>query len=101
MVTQRTQEIGVRMALGAMPATILRSVLGHAAVCVLLGLGLGLAGAWIFSTLIASFLFEVGPHNAGVYTAVAVLLVGTGLLAAAVPARRASRVDPLTALRLE
>ena len=101
MVTQRTQEIGIRMALGAMPSMILRSVLGHAATYVLLGLGIGMMGAWLFSTLIASFLFEIGPHNAGVYTAVAVLFVGTGLIAAAVPARRASRVDPLTALRLE
>jgi predicted permease len=101
MVTQRTQEIGVRMALGARPSTILRSVLGHAATYVLLGLGVGLMGAWLFSTLLASFLFEIGPHNLVVYSAVAALLVGTGLIAAAVPARRASRVDPLTALRLE
>ena len=100
-VTQRTQEIGVRIALGAMPAVILRSVLGHAAISLLLGLGIGLVGAWLLSTLIASFLFEIGPHTPTVYAAVAVLLVGTGLLAAAVPARRAASVDPLTALRLE
>jgi predicted permease len=99
LVEQRTAEIGVRLALGAVPGGILRMVLGRAAL--LLGVGLigGLATAFAVSRWIQQFLFEVKPHDPIVYISVGALLVAIGLLAAFVPARRASRVDPLVALR--
>ena len=99
LVEQRRAEIGVRLALGAMPGGILRMVLARAAL--LLGIGLvgGLAAAFAVSRWIQQFLFEVKPHDPIVYFSVGALLVAIGLLAALVPARRASRVDPLAALR--
>lgn len=99
LVEQRKAEIGVRLALGAMPGGILRMVLARAAL--LLGIGLvgGLAAAFAVSRWIQQFLFEVKPHDPVVYISVGTLLVAIGLLAALVPARRASRVDPLAALR--
>ena len=101
VVALRTQEIGIRMALGAVPGAILRSVLGRALLYVAGGLGIGLATAWMLSTLVSSFLFEVQPHDVRIYAGVGALLVVTGLAAAFFPARRAARVDPLVALRLE
>lgn len=101
VVVLRTQEIGIRMALGAMPGAILRSVLGRAAVYLAGGLTIGLTAAWILSTLVSGFLFQIQPHDPWVYVGVAASLVATGVIAAFIPARRASRVDPLVALRLE
>jgi putative ABC transport system permease protein len=100
-VTQRTQEIGIRMALGALPGRMLRSVLGRATVYLTCGLALGLAGAWMLSGLVASFLFQIEPTAPRVYAAGAGVLVLVGLVAALVPALRAARVDPLAALRAE
>lgn len=100
-VAQRRQEIGVRMALGALPSRVLRMVLGRAALFMALGLGSGLAGAWILAASIEAILFEVSPHDLTVYASTAALLFACGLLAAFVPARRAARVDPLLALRTE
>jgi putative ABC transport system permease protein len=101
VVVLRTQEIGIRMALGAMPGAILRSVLGRAAVYLAGGLAIGLAAAWVLSALVSGFLFQVQPHDPWIYAAVAASLVATGVVAAFIPARRAARVDPLVALRLE
>ena len=101
VVHLRTQEIGVRMALGARPRAILRSVLGRAATYLTVGLAIGLPGAWALSALVSGFLFEVHPHDPRVYAAVTATLALAGLSAAFVPAWRASRVDPLRALRLE
>jgi len=101
VVSQRTQEIGIRMALGALPSTILRSVLGSALLTMMVGLAIGLIGAWGLSGLVRAFLFEVQPHDPMVYAGVVLVLSIAGLAAAFGPARRASSVDPLIALRME
>jgi putative ABC transport system permease protein len=101
VVMLRTPEIGIRMALGAVPSRILWSVLGRALTYLAGGLVIGLTGAWILSALVSGFLFEIRPHDPWVYAGVGATLVVTGLTAAFLPARRASRVDPLVALRLE
>jgi predicted permease len=98
-VAQQTQEIGVRMALGAMPHRVMAMVLGRASVVMLGGLLLGLSGAWAAAGLVKSFLFGVTPHDPVVFGSAGSLLVFTGLLAALVPALRAARVDPIVALR--
>jgi putative ABC transport system permease protein len=101
VVSQRTQEIGIRMALGAQPSTIVMSVLGSALLTMLVGIGIGLIGAWGLSGLVRGFLFEVQPHDPRVYAGALLVLATTGLAAAFGPARRASSVDPLIALRME
>jgi putative ABC transport system permease protein len=101
VVSQRTKEIGIRMALGALPAAILRSILGGALVQVSIGLAIGLLGAWTLAGAIGGFLFEVEPHDPAVYAGVVGVLALAGLTAALVPARRAASVDPLIALRME
>ncbi|HYC69957.1 MAG TPA: ABC transporter permease [Opitutaceae bacterium] len=104
-VNQRTQEFGIRMALGAEPRRVLRMVLGQGARQLVIGLvvGLGLAQgiAWFFRSAINNFLFQTNPHDAPTYVGVAVLLSAVSLFAALVPARRATRVDPMIALRSE
>ena len=100
LVEQRTQEIGVRMALGADPAHVLRMVLARASVYMSCGLLIGLAAGWLLSRFVQAFLFKMDAHDPIVYLSVAALLVATGLLAALIPARRAARVDPVVALRV-
>jgi putative ABC transport system permease protein len=99
VVEQRTQEIGVRMALGAQPGRVQGMMLGRAMVFVTMGLVVGVAGAYALSGAVRTFLFSVEPGDPKVYLATAVLLVLIGLLAAWIPSRRASRVDPIIALR--
>ena len=89
------------MALGALPSTILKSVLGGALLYVIAGLALGLIGAWGLAGLVRGFLFEIQPHDPRVYAGVLLMLTITGVAAAFLPARRAAGVDPLTALRME
>jgi len=101
VVTERTREIGIRMALGALASTILWSVLGRALSQVTVGLLAGLGIAWLLATSIGRFLFNVEPHDLQIYGAVCSVLVVSALAAAFFPARRAARVDPLVALRLE
>ena len=98
-VALQTQEIGVRMALGALPQRVLAMVLGRASVVMFLGMLLGMAGAWGTAGLVESFLFSVTPHDPVVFAGAGTLLLLMGLVAALVPAIRAARVDPVTALR--
>ena len=100
-VVQRSREISIRVALGADPAHILGTVLGQALRLAVLGVGAGLAGAVALSRTIASLLFELSPTDPATLGAVAVLLASVALLASYLPARRATRVDPLVALRSE
>lgn len=101
LVTQRTREIGVRLALGAPPARVMTAVIGRGVVHTAAGLAIGIAVAWQLASLVEAFLFEVRPHDPVVYGAAAALLAACGVIAAFVPARRAARVDPVIALRVE
>jgi putative ABC transport system permease protein len=100
-VGQRTSEIGLRIALGATPDAVLRQVLGQGLVLAGIGLILGLGGAAAATHMLTSMLFEVKPSDPSIYVGVAALLGAVALLASYVPARRASRIDPLEALRQE
>lgn len=99
IVEQRSQEIGVRMALGAEPGQVMRMVLGRASALMVAGVAVGLGAGWALSRLVSAFLFSVTPHHPTVYVAAAAVLITAGLLAAYVPARRAARVDPIRVLR--
>ena len=100
-VTQRTSEIGVRMALGAQPLDILRMVLQQSMTLVFIGVGVGLAGAWAVTRVMGSLLFEVSASDPLTFFSVATLLTLIALLASFIPAYRATRVDPVIALRHE
>jgi ABC-type antimicrobial peptide transport system permease subunit len=100
-VSQRTQEIGLRMAIGAEGRDVMRLVLGGGMRLALVGVVIGIAGALALSRLVRSMLFHVTPFDPATYAATALLLLGVAALACYVPARRAMRVDPLTALRQE
>jgi predicted permease len=99
VVAQRTNEIGVRMALGATRGNVVSMVLRRAAVLLLAGLAIGGAGAWYLTAGVQSFLFQVQPNDVGIFVAALAVLACAGLLASALPARRAASVDPLVALR--
>lgn len=98
---RRTQEIGIRMALGAQPGNILRLIVGQGARMAIAGIILGLLASFGLTRLLASLLFEVKPSDPLIFAAVSVLLLVITLLACYVPARRAMRVDPMTALHYE
>ena len=100
-VMQRTQEIGVRMAIGARPADVLRMVVGDGLKLAAIGVVIGIGVALLMARVIESMLFEVEPYDAASYGAVAAVLLVIAALACYVPARRAMRVDPLVALRQE
>lgn len=100
-VSQRTREMGVRLALGAKGVDVVRLVVRHGVRLTVLGLALGLAGAWLSTRWISSQLFGVEATDPLTYVGVAVLLGGVSLLASWLPARRAARTDPLEALRAE
>jgi predicted permease len=98
-VSQRTQEFGIRMALGAPRATVLAMVLRQGALLVGAGLALGAVGALLLASTISTLLFGVEPTDLATYAGVALVLVAVALLACYLPARRAASVDPLIALR--
>ena len=100
-VEQRTGEIGVRMALGAQTIDVLRLVIAQGMKPVLLGLIAGLAAALALGRLLAAQLYEVSPHNPLLLAATAGLLAGAALLACLLPARRASLLNPVQALRAD
>ena len=100
-VTQRRNEIGIRIALGATRENILQLVLRQGSWLALSGIGLGLIGSILVTRLLSSLLFEVSPSDPMTFLTVALLLVGVALLASYVPARRATKVDPMVALRYE
>jgi putative ABC transport system permease protein len=100
-VVNRTREIGIRMALGAQRRDVLRMVLRGGMRLALIGLVVGLAAAIGLARLIASQLFEVGAGDPVSIAMASAMLLGMAIIASAVPARRATRVDPMVALRYE
>jgi putative ABC transport system permease protein len=101
VVAQRTHEIGLRMALGAGRRLVLRQVIADGMVTALIGVAVGLAGAYFVGRAMQGLLYDVGSFDAVVFSAVALTLLGSALLACLVPARRAASVDPMVALRQE
>ena len=95
-VTRRTQEIGVRMALGADPAIVVRQIILANAAPTVVGVLTGLAGGFALSAFARPFLFNVEPHDPMTFTVITLLVLGSTFLASYVPARRAARIDPLT-----
>jgi putative ABC transport system permease protein len=100
-VTQRTREIGIRMALGAQRRDMLSMVLRQSLTVVVIGIAIGLLAAFGATRLLASLLYGVGANDFITYSSVVFLLGAAALLASYIPARRAMKVDPMVALRYE
>ena len=100
-VAQRTREVGIRMALGAKTSDVLNLVIRDGLKLVLIGIGVGIAGALLLTRLMTTLLFGVTATDAVTYVTVALTLIIVALIACCIPARRATKVDPLIALRFE
>jgi putative ABC transport system permease protein len=100
-VAQRTQEVGIRMSLGADQGRIMREVLIRGAALTGVGLGLGLFGAYAASKVLERYLYDLDAHQLATFSLAVAALAGGSLLACCIPARRAARVDPMAALRAE
>ena len=101
LVTQRTQEIGLRMALGARRIDVFKLVIGKGMRLVIIGMAIGLVASLALTRVMGSLLFEVTPTDALTFVIVSAVLLTVALLACYIPARRATNVDPLTSLRYE
>jgi ABC-type antimicrobial peptide transport system permease subunit len=100
-VARRTNEIGIRMALGALPANVVRMVMREVLLLVALGVGIGLAAAMATTRLVSGLLFGLTPTDPLTIALATIMMIGVAALAGYLPARRASRIDPMIALRYE
>ena len=100
-VSRRTREIGVRVALGAVTGDVVKMILGQGLRMIFIGVAIGFAGALVLTRAVESLLFGVTATDPLTFGSVTVLLVGTALLACYIPARRATKIDPMVALRYE
>src|SRR5207247_2879198 len=99
LVSSRRREIGVRLALGAKPAHIVRAIVGQAAIVTAVGIVVGLAGAAALARFMATLVFGIGARDPLTFAIVPMLLALVAAITALVPARRATRIDPMTSLR--